>query len=43
MMIRNLVASSLLFGLCAASAASAADIRDRTIKVGIGLSADHPQ
>jgi tripartite ATP-independent transporter DctP family solute receptor len=43
MMIRNLVASSLLFGLCAASAAGAADIRDRTIKVGIGLSADHPQ
>jgi tripartite ATP-independent transporter DctP family solute receptor len=43
MMIRNLVASSLLLGLCAATAATAADIRDRTIKVGIGLSADHPQ
>jgi tripartite ATP-independent transporter DctP family solute receptor len=33
----------LVAGLLAAPAAYAADIRDRNIKVGIGLSADHPQ
>lgn len=43
MVLGRLVASSLLAGLFAISAAHAADIRDRTIKVGIGLSADHPQ
>ena len=37
------LAGALLAGLLASSAAVAADIRDRTIKVGIGLSADHPQ
>ncbi len=43
MVFGRLVASSLLAGLFAISAAHAADIRDRTIKIGIGLSADHPQ
>lgn len=43
MVLGRLMASSLLAGLFAISAAHAADIRDRTIKVGIGLSADHPQ
>ncbi|RDI59555.1 TRAP transporter substrate-binding protein [Microvirga subterranea] len=43
MVLGRLVASSLLAGLFAISTAHAADIRDRTIKVGIGLSADHPQ
>ena len=33
----------LLAGLAAASPAGAADIKERNIKVGIGLSADHPQ
>ena len=33
----------LIAGLVAASAAEAQDIRERNIKVGIGLSADHPQ
>src|SRR5829696_8367378 len=37
------LAGALLAGLLAGSTAIAADIRDRTIKVGIGLSADHPQ
>jgi TRAP-type C4-dicarboxylate transport system substrate-binding protein len=32
-----------MVGLLAASAVDAADIRDRSIKVGIGLTADHPQ
>lgn len=32
-----------LLGLVLPFAAGAADVRDRTIKVGIGLSADHPQ
>jgi tripartite ATP-independent transporter DctP family solute receptor len=43
MPIGKLVASSLMASLFAISAAAAADIRERTIKVGIGLSADHPQ
>jgi TRAP-type transport system periplasmic protein len=43
MALGKLVASSVLAILAATSAASAADIRERTIKVGIGLSADHPQ
>ena len=33
----------LIAGLLAASAAGAQDVRERNIKVGIGLSADHPQ
>ena len=33
----------LIAGLFAASAAGAQDIQERNIKVGIGLSADHPQ
>ena len=33
----------LLLGLVLPCAAGAADVRDRTIKVGIGLNADHPQ
>jgi TRAP-type transport system periplasmic protein len=32
-----------MVGLLAASAVDAADIRDRRIQVGIGLTADHPQ
>jgi TRAP-type C4-dicarboxylate transport system substrate-binding protein len=36
-------AAMLFAGLVAASPAGAADIKERTIKVGIGLSADHPQ
>lgn len=37
------LAALLIAGLLATSAASAADIQERTIKVGIGLTADHPQ
>src|SRR4051794_1155213 len=33
----------LIAGFLASGTASAAEIRERTIKVGIGLSADHPQ
>jgi tripartite ATP-independent transporter DctP family solute receptor len=43
MVLGRLVVTSLMASLFAVSAAQAADIRDRTIKVGIGLSADHPQ
>jgi TRAP-type transport system periplasmic protein len=35
--------TALCAGLLAASAASAQDISERTIKVGIGLTKDHPQ
>jgi tripartite ATP-independent transporter DctP family solute receptor len=43
MVLGRFVVTSLMASLFAVSAAQAADIRDRTIKVGIGLSADHPQ
>lgn len=43
MVLGRLLATSLMASMFAISAAQAADIRDRTIKVGIGLSADHPQ
>jgi len=36
-------AGVLLAGLMAAAPAGAADIKERNIKVGIGLTADHPQ
>jgi TRAP-type transport system periplasmic protein len=36
-------AGILLAGLMAAAPAGAADIKERNIKVGIGLTADHPQ
>ena len=36
-------AGILLAGLVAAAPAGAADIKERNIKVGIGLTADHPQ
>ncbi len=42
MKIRKLLAV-LIAGLLAAAAVEAQDIRERTIKVGIGLTADHPQ
>ena len=35
--------AAVLLGLVLPFAAGAADVRDRTIKVGIGLNADHPQ
>jgi TRAP-type transport system periplasmic protein len=37
------LAAALAAGWLAASAAAAQDIQSRTIKVGIGLTADHPQ
>src|SRR3712207_2592713 len=37
------LATALVAGLLAASAAVAQNIQNRTIKVGIGLTADHPQ
>ena len=37
------LAALCIAGLVATSAAGAADIQERTIKVGIGLTADHPQ
>ena len=37
------LAALCIAGLVATSAAGAADIHERTIKVGIGLTADHPQ
>jgi len=40
---KKLSALLLMAGLLAPSAVNAADIRDRNIKVGIGLTADHPQ
>jgi TRAP-type transport system periplasmic protein len=43
MTIGKALASSFLIGSVAFSPVQAADIRERTIKVGIGLSADHPQ
>lgn len=43
MMPLKYFATSFVIGLFAFSPTNAADIRDRTIKVGIGLSADHPQ
>jgi TRAP-type C4-dicarboxylate transport system substrate-binding protein len=43
MAIGTLLTTSLVAGLFLLSSAHAADIKDRTIKVGIGLSADHPQ
>src|SRR5918994_454040 len=43
MMPLKYLATSFVIGLFAFSPTNAADIRDRTIKVGIGLSADHPQ
>jgi tripartite ATP-independent transporter DctP family solute receptor len=43
MMTGRHIAYSFLAILMSAGAAGAADIRDRTIKVGIGLTADHPQ
>ena len=42
MALDKLVAA-ICAGLLAASAASAQDISERTIKVGIGLTKDHPQ
>jgi TRAP-type transport system periplasmic protein len=39
----KLYAAMLFAGLVAAAPAGAADIKERNIKVGIGLSADHPQ
>jgi len=41
--LASLVGGSLVAALLAAATAQAADIKERTIKVGIGLSADHPQ
>ncbi|WP_262270895.1 TRAP transporter substrate-binding protein [Microvirga yunnanensis] len=43
MAIGTLLSTSLVVGLFLLSPARAADIKDRTIKIGIGLSADHPQ
>ena len=37
------IAAMALAGLLASTAAQAADISERTIKVGIGLNDDHPQ
>jgi TRAP-type transport system periplasmic protein len=39
----KLYATMLFAGLMAAAPAGAADIKERNIKVGIGLTADHPQ
>jgi tripartite ATP-independent transporter DctP family solute receptor len=39
----KLYATMLFAGLMAATPAGAADIKERNIKVGIGLTADHPQ
>ena len=39
----TLLTTSLAVGFFLLSPAHAADIKDRTIKIGIGLGADHPQ